>query len=215
MIPVHEILFTIQGESTRAGLGCVLVRVLGCNLHCLWCDTDQNDVQAREMAIDEIVDLVRSTRCDLVQLTGGEPLTCDETPALCEALMDAGLTVLVETNGSLDVSVLPPDVICIMDLKPPSSGEDDHILWRNVEELDAEDEIKIVVAHREDYDWARQVLEQRLAQFDGTVILSPVTPGLDPGTLASWILHDGLDVMLGIQLHKLIFPDGEESRSIF
>jgi 7-carboxy-7-deazaguanine synthase len=209
MIPVHEILHTIQGEGTRAGRPCVLVRTLGCNLDCSWCDTPQDGVQGTDMEIERIVRTVARTACPLVELTGGEPLLHEESPALCSALLDAGLEVLVETNGSLDVGVLPRGVVRIMDLKPPSSGEACSSLASNIDLLGPGDEVKLVVADRTDYDWARQRLEADLSGFEGVTLLSPLTPGMDPGTLARWILEDRLDVRLNLQIHKVLLPGGE------
>ncbi|MBW2262267.1 MAG: radical SAM protein [Deltaproteobacteria bacterium] len=209
MIPIHEILHTIQGEGTRAGRPCVLIRTLGCNLDCTWCDTDQSDARGRDMQVEQIVQSVVRTRCRLVEVTGGEPLLHEETPALCSALQDAGLEVLVETNGSLDVGALPRGVVRIMDIKPPSSGEGGKFLASNVGRLGSGDEVKMVVADRNDYNWARERLTTELAGFEGTCLLSPLTPGMDPGTLARWILEDRLDVRLNLQTHKILFPDGE------
>ena len=209
MIPIHEILHTIQGEGTRAGRPCVLVRTLGCNLDCAWCDTPQQGVLGIDMDIGQIVNKVVETGCRLVEVTGGEPLLHDETPALCSAFVYAGLEVLVETNGSLDLGPLPAGVIRIMDLKPPSSGESGSILASNIDLLGPDDEAKIVVADRADYDWARERLETDLARFEGTRLLSPLTPGMDPGALSRWILEDRLDVRLSLQIHKILFPDGE------
>lgn len=208
-IPIHEILHTIQGESTRAGLPCTLIRTLGCNLECAWCDTDQSGVTGREMGIDEILELVGKTGRRLVEVTGGEPLIHDETPRLCRELLSSGLEVMVETNGSLDVSVLPAGVTRIVDLKPPSSGEQARNLYGNIGSLGPQDEVKIVVADRTDYDWARERLRSELVPFRGPVLLSPLVPGMEPGRLARWILDDGLDVRLNLQLHKILFPGGE------
>ncbi len=213
-VPVHEILHTIQGEGTRAGSPCVLVRTLGCDLSCAWCDTDQAGVEPVHMEIPRIVEAVLGTGCRLVEVTGGEPLLHAATPGLCEALLAAGLTVLVETSGSQDVSVLPPGTVRIMDLKPPSSGESGRMRWANVAALGPGDEIKIVIADKEDHAWATRVIRERLASFGGAILLSPLTPGLAPETLASWILRDGLAVRLNVQLHKLVFPAGESTRRI-
>jgi 7-carboxy-7-deazaguanine synthase len=209
MIPIHEIIHTVQGEGTRAGRPCVLVRTFGCNLSCTWCDTDQSMVQAREMKVGQIVDAVRATGCGLVEVTGGEPLIHPEAPELCGRLKGAGLEVLVETNGSLDVSVLPQGVVRIVDLKPPSSGESDKFLASNIDGLERRDEVKIVVADRGDYEWARERIGGELASFAGVVLLSPLTPGMDPSRVARWILEDGLRARLNLQIHKILFPGGE------
>jgi 7-carboxy-7-deazaguanine synthase len=209
MIPVHEILATIQGEGLRAGRPCVLVRTLGCNLRCRWCDTDQEGVRGRWMTVGEVVDTVRAAGLPLVEITGGEPLLHEETPELAAALSEAEFEVLVETNGTLDPSVLPAGTVRIVDLKPPSSGESGRIRWEVLDGLDAADELKIVIADEVDYAWARETMDARLRDLGARVLLSPLTPGLDGGRLASWILRDRLDVTLNVQLHKLLFPAGE------
>jgi len=209
-IPIHEIIRTIQGEGARAGWPCVIVRTLGCNLACRWCDTSQKGAAGVEMSIPEIAARVAGLGTRLVELTGGEPLVHADAPALCERLLAGGHEVLVETNGSLDVSVLPAGVVRIVDLKPPSSGESGRNLLSNVALLSPADEIKIVVADEADYDWARRAISGDLAGFAGPIHLSPLTPGMDPGKLARMILLDRLPVRLNLQIHKIIFPGGEK-----
>ncbi len=209
MIPLHHILHTILGESTRAGVRCAVVRTHGCNLACRWCDTPQQEVTPRELGVDAILSVVRDTGAPLVLVTGGEPLLHEETPLLCRILLEQGLSVMVETNGSKDVSILPGPVLKVMDLKPPSSGFEGSSDLGNVQRLDEKDEIKIVIAGRDDYLWARGMVRERLDRFRGAVSLSPVEGGDIAGNVAQWILEDRLPVRLNLQLHKILFPAGE------
>ena len=203
---VNEIYHSIQGESSWAGLGCVFVRLTGCPLRCTYCDSAYAFDQGRPMTIPQILERVDQYGCDLVEVTGGEPLAQDATPALLTALCDAGKRVLLETAGSLDTSALDPRVIRIMDLKCPSSGEMEHNLWSNLEHLREDDEVKFVIGERGDYDWAREVIERhRLTERCG-VLVSPVFGKLAPAELAGWVLADGLAVRLQVQLHKVIWP---------
>jgi 7-carboxy-7-deazaguanine synthase len=203
---VNEIYHSIQGESSWAGLPCVLVRLTGCPLRCTWCDTEYAFTEGRPMTIADILDKVNAYACDLVEVTGGEPLAQPATRALLAALCDAGKRVLLETAGSHDISGLDPRVIRIMDLKCPSSGEQERNLWSNVEHLRPQDEVKFVIGDRADYDWARATMERhRLAERCG-VLVSPVHGRLGPADLAGWVLADGLPVRMQLQLHKLIWP---------
>jgi 7-carboxy-7-deazaguanine synthase len=209
MIPLHHILHTLLGESTRAGARCALVRTHGCNLACRWCDTPQQHVNPRELDVDAIVHIVLETGAPLALITGGEPLLHDEVPLLCRTLLEQGLGVMVETNGSKDVSSLPSEVIKVMDLKPPSSGFEGSSDLGNVKRLDEKDEIKIVIAHRHDYLWAANMVKGRLDRFRGALNLSPLHGGDIAENVAKWILEDRLPVRLNLQLHKIWFPAGE------
>ncbi|MBT3277856.1 MAG: radical SAM protein, partial [Phycisphaerales bacterium] len=204
---VNEIFFTIQGESTRAGLPCVMVRLSGCNLDCTWCDT----VYAREeppteMSIDAILEAAAAHPIKRVEITGGEPMLQAGAPELMQRFIDSGYEVLLETNGSIELAMVPMGVKKIVDVKCPASGEADSLLSGNLIRLDKIDEVKFILASREDYDYARNVIHQQSLIGRAEVILSPCAGQLDPATLAQWILEDGLDVRLGLQLHKLIWP---------
>jgi len=202
---VTEIFFSIQGESTYAGRPCVFVRVTGCPLRCVWCDTSYAFYEGTELNLDDIVQQVTAYPCRLVELTGGEPLHHPETFILATRLLDLGFTVLVETSGAVDIAPLDRRAVVIMDLKCPGSGMADRNLWSNLDALKPGDEIKFVLNDRADYVWARDVLTRtRLAQRR-VVLFSPVFGQLDPKQLASWILEDGLDVRLQPQLHKFIW----------
>ena len=203
---INEIFASIQGESTRAGRPCVFVRLTGCNLRCTWCDTAYAFYDGRQMQIGEIVDRVRGYGCDLVEVTGGEPLLQKGVYALLDALLDQGCTVMVETSGERDVSRVHPRVIKIMDLKCPGSGESDRNRWSNLEWLTPRDEVKFVIADRADYEWARGITrDHNLAARVNAVLMSPVFGGLDSARLAAWIVEDRLAVRMQLQIHKFIW----------
>ncbi len=206
---VHEIYLSIQGESSHAGLPCVLVRLAGCNLECRWCDTPEARVQERQMSVNEILARVAELSCNRVEVTGGEPLTQPAALELLARLCESGCETLLETNGSIDVTGVDPRVAKIIDVKCPASGESDANLWANLQALGPRDEVKFVIADRADYDYARDVTAlHRLIDRCG-VIFSPVVDELPASQLAGWIIADRLDVRLGVQLHRIIWPDAE------
>ena len=216
---ITEIFKSIQGEGTRAGLPCIFVRLTGCNLRCMWCDTAYAFHGGKKHSLDEVLEQVRRLagdgpgRVPLVEITGGEPLLQPETPALAEVLLAAGYTVMIETSGERFIGVLPREVIKIVDVKCPESGESGKFDLANLSVVDAKDEIKFVIASRRDYDFAREFLERHgLAARVHVVLFSPVFadpegrwPGLSARELTEWILADGLPVRLGLQLHKFIW----------
>jgi len=206
-VRITEIFHSIQGESSHAGRPCVFVRTTGCNLRCVWCDTAYSFHGGRDMAVDEIVAEIRrlGPDCRLVELTGGEPLLQKDVGALADALLTAGYTVLCETSGSVPVDRVPRDVVKIVDFKCPGSGEVEANDWTNLDRLDpARDELKFVIADREDYEWAKCQVERR--ELDRFVVhFSPEFEGMDPRCLAEWILADGLAVRLQLQLHKFVW----------
>lgn len=208
---VTEIFHSIQGESSFAGRPCVFVRTTGCNLRCVWCDTEYSFHGGRDMAIDEILSEIErlGPHCRLVELTGGEPLLQKDVGDLAAALLDRGYTVLCETSGSVPVDRVPPDVVKIVDFKCPGSGEAESNDWSNLERLDpTRDELKFVIADRADYDWAKAQLEDRgLDRF--VVHFSPEFGGMERRALAEWILADGLPVRLQLQLHKFVWDPAE------
>jgi 7-carboxy-7-deazaguanine synthase len=222
---ITEIFKSIQGEGTRAGLPCIFVRLTGCNLRCTWCDTGYAFHGGKKMSVEEVLASVdelagRSAEMPgaqaavpLVELTGGEPLLQEEIVPLAEKLIAAGYTVMIETSGERFIGSLPPDVIKIVDVKCPDSGEPDTFDMRNLEALSENDELKFVLATRRDYEFARDFTAQHgLAGRVKQVLFSPVFedpqgkwPGLEPRMLVEWILADGLPVRLGLQLHKFIW----------
>ncbi len=211
---VTEIFHSIQGESTWAGMPCTFVRLTGCPLRCVWCDTEYAFHGGDRMSLEEIVEDVRGRGCALVELTGGEPLVHPSAFELTRLMLEEGLTVLVETSGSVDVSALDPRAHKIMDLKCPGSGEMDKNLWSNLQHLTERDEVKFVVKDRADYEWSTRVIAERgLGERvrDGSLnalLMSPVWGEAKLEDLADWILEDNLPVRFQMQLHKLIWgPD--------
>ena len=211
---VTEIFHSIQGESTWSGLPCTFVRLTGCPLRCVWCDTEYAFHGGERVALDAIVAKVRSIGTRLVEITGGEPLVHPNAFRFAEMLLNNGFTVLVETSGSVDVAPLDPRAHKIMDLKCPGSGEVDKNLWDNLDQLTVRDEVKFVLADRTDYEWTRDVIRERELDRrleDGrlaALLVSPVWDGLDLADLARWVLEDRLPVRLQTQLHKHIWePD--------
>jgi 7-carboxy-7-deazaguanine synthase len=210
---INEIFYSIQGESTHAGRPCVFVRLTGCNLRCAWCDTEYAFYEGRKMPIAEVAQIVGDYRCDLVEVTGGEPLLQEGVYPLMDVLLDAGKTVMIETSGASDVSKLDARVIKIMDLKCPGSGEVARNLWSNLEHLSSRDEIKFVLADRIDYEWARAAIaEHKLESRVNAILLSPVHGQLDPAMLAKWILEDRLTARMQLQMHKQIW--GPNARGV-
>lgn len=210
---VTEIYHSIQGESTWAGLPCTFVRLTGCPLRCVWCDTEYAFHGGEKLSLDEIIERVEDIGTPLVELTGGEPLAQRPTLILLTRLLDRGFTVLLETSGAIDVAPVDVRAHKIMDLKCPGSGEVEKNLWSNLGHLTGNDEIKFVIADRGDYEWA--VARIREHALDDAVrrdrlraiLLSPVW-GIDLPELAEWALADKLPVRLQVQLHKIIWgPD--------
>ncbi len=208
---ITEIFHSIQGESTWAGLPCTFVRITGCPLRCVWCDTEYAFHGGERMTLDEIVRAVREVDTPLVEVTGGEPLAHPNAFPLTDRLLEEGFTVLVETSGAFDVSALDPRVHKIMDLKCPGSGEEARNLWENLDHLTARDEVKFVVADRADYEWTRDVIRDRgldtrvRAGELNALLISPVHGAVDLEELSLWILEDRLPARFQMQLHKLIW----------
>ncbi len=206
VLRVNEIFRSIQGESTYAGLPCAFVRLTGCNLRCVWCDSAYAFHEGRSMNVEEVIAEVERLGCSRVEVTGGEPLLQDDAIPLMEGLLAKGLTVLLETGGSLPVERVPAGVVRIVDVKCPGSGEEARNRWENLSLLRGSDEVKFVVADRADFEWAaRQVRSRRLSAVC-PVLFSPVHGVLDPGDLAGWVLEDGLDVRVQVQLHRVLWP---------
>lgn len=205
-IRVHEIYESIQGESSFAGLPCTFVRLSRCNLRCRWCDTPQAFEGGTEMSRAAVLEKALSFGTPLVELTGGEPLLQEGAIPLLRELCDAGRTVLLETSGERDISLVDPRVHRIMDLKAPGSGESQRNRWENVAHLSSRDEVKIVLADRADYEWAKGVIEEHgLERRVNEVLLSPVWGELDPKDLVKWVLEDEMPVRVQIQMHKVIW----------
>ena len=204
---VTEIFHSIQGESTYSGLPCVFVRLTGCNLRCTFCDTRYAYREGDSMSVSAILEQVGQFACGLVEITGGEPLYQEETPSLARELIRQGRRVLVETNGSLNIAVLDPGCVRIVDFKCPSSGECGQTDWDNWARMSPYDEAKFVIGTEEDYDYAVEVLKRRVrgASPAFTVNFSPVFGRMDPRVLSEWILRDRLSVRLNLQIHKYVW----------
>jgi len=202
---ITEIFYSLQGEASRVGLPTVFVRLTGCPLRCTWCDTTYSFTGGEAATIESVLAEVGKYPARQVCVTGGEPLSQKECLPLLSALCDAGYEVSLETSGALDVSGVDPRVSRIMDLKAPGSGEVERNLWRNLDCLNARDEIKVVIASRDDYEWARDIIRQRHLDRLCPILLSPAQGLLEARSLAEWILADGLNVRFQLQLHKLLW----------
>ena len=207
-LEVCEIYRTIQGESSYSGRPCVIVRLAGCNLNCTYCDTRYARLEGPRKSIKDVVKAANALDLDVVEVTGGEPLMQDDTIQLLHALVSLGKTVLLETNGSISIAAVPAEVVKILDIKCPESGESGSNRWENIALLEEHDETKFVLCCREDYDWARGIMDEHGLK-GGRVLLSPARGRLKPNVLAQWMLDDGLDARLNLQLHCSIWPDGE------
>ena len=206
-VRVAETFTSIQGESTRAGLPCFFIRLTGCNLRCRYCDTAYAFTGGREQRITTLARRFAASRAAIAEITGGEPLLQAGFPALVKALVRAGKgrPVLVETNGSLDISMIPEGAIAIMDLKCPGSGAAEANDWANIARLRPRDEVKFVIGDRRDFEWAcRQVRRFRLTKRCQAVLFSPDAGRLAGALLASWVLKAGIGVRLQIQLHRVL-----------
>jgi 7-carboxy-7-deazaguanine synthase len=202
---ITEIFYSLQGEASRVGLPTVFVRLTGCPLRCVWCDTEYSFTGGAPATIASVLVEVAKYPARQVCVTGGEPLSQKECLPLLSALCDAGYDVSLETSGALDISAVDPRVSRIMDLKAPDSGESDKNLWANLEFLNNRDEIKIVIASRADYEWARDVLEEKQLTKCCPVLFSPAQGQIEAADLARWILEDGLPIRFQLQLHKLLW----------
>ena len=209
-----EIFRSIQGESTYAGLPCTFIRLTGCNLRCVWCDTEYSFYGGRKMSLDEVMRQVHDFGGRLVEITGGEPLLQEEVYPLMDRLLGAGYTVMLETSGERPIGRVPREVIKIVDVKCPDSGEGDTFALENLEHLAPHDQIKFVLAGRRDYEFAREFTRVHdLTERAAAVIFSPVQGKVDLPRMAGWILEDGLEkVRFGSQLHKVIW--GAEARGV-
>lgn len=206
MLTVNEIFHSIQGESTHAGRPCVFVRLTACDLRCSWCDTPYAFHEGRKMSIDDVVAAVEAYTCDVVEITGGEPLLQKEVYPLMQRLLDRGRTVMLETGGHVPAGDVPDGVIRVIDVKCPGSGESGKMHWANLEHLRSTDEVKFVMKGREDYDYAREVVDRyHLTERCAAVLFSPVHGVLDSKQLAAWMLADGVKARLQLQIHKYVW----------
>lgn len=206
MLKVNEIFYSIQGEGTSAGLLCVFVRLTYCNLRCTYCDTEYAFYDGKDMEISEIISEVKKYQCNLVEITGGEPLVqMNECLALMKQFCDEGFQVLIETGGSLPIKGIDQRVKIIMDLKCPSSGMVKKNLYENINYLKSTDELKFVIGSREDYDWTLDVIRKYQLINKCEILFSVVFGKLEPIQLVNWILEDKLNVRFQLQIHKFIW----------
>lgn len=206
-VRLTEIFFSLQGEAARSGLPTVFIRLTGCPLRCTWCDTEYAFTGGATTTITDILTEVAQYPTRYVCVTGGEPLAQKSCLPLLTALCDAGYDVCLETSGALDISVVDPRVARIMDLKAPGSGECDKNLLTNIDALRPTDEVKIVIASRADFDWAKDIIAEHKLSQRCDIVLSPVAGQQHATELADWILEDGLPVRFQLQLHKLLWED--------
>lgn len=205
-IQVSEIFKSVQGESTLAGRPCVFVRLTGCNLDCVYCDTRYARKGGREMSVTSVLKEVRQLKCNLVEVTGGEPLLQAGTTTLLKGLLANGHTVMLETNGSLPLNKVPRRVIKIADVKTPGSGCSSSFLLSNLRCLEKSDEVKFVIANESDYRFARKFVEKHSLNKKCACLFSPAAPAMRPARLAEWIVRDNLPVRLNLQIHKILWP---------
>ena len=213
MLTISEIFYSIQGESTYAGLPCAFVRLAACDLRCRWCDTPYAFTGGTSMTVTEAIDAVLHTQAPLVEITGGEPLLQNDVYPLMAGLLARGLTVLLETGGHISLDRIPPGIVRIVDVKCPSSGESHRNHWANLDLLTSADQTKFVIQDHGDYVFARDVLQRfDLSTRCASVLFSPVHGVLPSRELAAWILADRLPVRLQLQVHKFIW--GAEARGV-
>ena len=207
VLRVTEIFRSIQGESTRAGFPCAFIRLTGCALRCVWCDSAYAFHGGAAMTVDEAARKVLELETDLVEVTGGEPLEQDAVHDLIGRLLDAGKTVLLETGGHVSIDRVDPRVVKIVDVKAPGSGMEHANLAENLDRLSDRDELKFVLADRRDFDWALEFVSRRGLDRRNTVTFSPVWDSLPAAELAAWIRDSGRPIRLGLQLHKLLWGE--------
>jgi 7-carboxy-7-deazaguanine synthase len=206
VLTINEIFHSIQGESTHTGRPCVFVRLTACDLRCSWCDTPYAFTEGTKMSVSDVLARVEEYECDLVEITGGEPLLQRDVYPLMQQLLDSGRTVLLETGGHLSIKDVPASVIRIVDVKCPGSGEAAKNHWENLDLLTRQDEVKFVIRDRADYEYARDVVaDHALVGRTAAVLFSPVHDVLPSKDLAAWMLDDRLQVRLQLQAHKYIW----------
>lgn len=206
VLKINEIFHSIQGESTKAGLPCVFVRLTYCNIRCVYCDTEYAFYEGSDRSIDDIIAEVRSYKCNLVEITGGEPLVQENVHILMKELCDLGFEVLIETGGSLPIENIDSRVKVIMDIKTPYSKMEKKNRYENIQYLKLNDEVKFVIGSRDDYEWVKEMIgKYDLVKKAEQVLLSPVFDKVENVQLAEWILQDKLDVRFQLQMHKYIW----------
>jgi 7-carboxy-7-deazaguanine synthase len=211
MIKVNEIYYSIQGESSKAGIPCIFVRLTWCNLRCVYCDTEYAFFEGKDMAIPQIIEEIRKYECNLVEITGGEPLVQQESLQLMKELCNNGFEVMLETGGSLPIKDIDSRVMIIMDLKCPSSGMEHKNMLENIPFLKPSDEVKFVIGTEEDYNWSKNVIEKYNLTEKCNILFSIVFGKMEPLALVNWILRDKLNVRFQLQMHKIIWTPETKS----
>jgi len=207
-----EIFSSIQGESSFAGYPCVFIRLSGCNLRCSYCDTTYAYAEGEDIELNEMINKVRSFGIELVEITGGEPLLQEDVHVLVSQLLYEGYRVLLETNGSMDISGVDGRVSVILDIKTPSSKMVDRMIMENLDRVAEKDDVKFVISTEDDYKWVKEVIQDRSLTERTNVLLSPTYGLLDPSELVKWMIKDRINARLNLQLHKYIF--GAETKGV-
>ena len=204
-LKVNEIYYSIQGESTHVGRPCIFIRLTYCNLRCTYCDTEYAFYEGKDIEIPEIMAKIKQWNCNLVEVTGGEPLFQDECIDLLNELTNQNYEVLLETGGSLSISDVPIEIVRIVDFKCPSSGMEKKNLWSIVNDLQPHDEVKFVIGDREDFDWAKEMLNKYSLNEKCSILFSPTFGKIDPSLIVEWILEGDIPVRMQLQMHKHIW----------
>ena len=209
-LKINEIYYSVQGESTHAGRPCIFIRLTYCNLRCTYCDTEYAFYEGKDMEITDIMSEIKQWDCNLVEVTGGEPLFQEECIDLLNELVNSNYEVMLETGGSLSISDVPKKVVKIVDFKCPSSGMVKKNLWSIVDDLQPHDEVKFVIGNREDFDWAKDRITEYSMDKICTLLFSPTFGEIDPQQIVKWILADNLPVRMQMQMHKMIWSPEEK-----
>ena len=209
-LKINEIYYSVQGESTHAGRPCIFIRLTYCNLRCSYCDTEYAFYDGKDMEITYIMSEIKRWDCNLVEVTGGEPLFQDECIDLLNELVNSNYEVMLETGGSLSISDVPKKVVKIVDFKCPSSGMVKKNLWSIVDDLQSHDEVKFVIGNREDFDWAKDRITEYSLDKICTLLFSPTFGKIDPQQIVEWILAENLPVRMQLQMHKMIWSPEEK-----
>ena len=209
-LKINEIYYSVQGESTHSGRSCVFIRLTYCNLRCSYCDTEYAFYEGKDMDIGDIMSEIQQWDCNLVEVTGGEPLFQEECIDLLNELVNSKYEVMLETGGSISISDVPKNVIKIVDFKCPSSGMEMKNLWSIVDNLQPHDEVKFVIGNREDFYWAKEKITEYYLDKKCTVLFSPTFGEIDPQQIVEWILAENLPVSIQIQMHKIIWSPEEK-----
>ena len=209
-LKINEIYYSVQGESTHTGRPCIFIRLTYCNLRCSYCDTEYAFYEGKDMEISQIISEIQQWDCNLVEVTGGEPLFQEECIDLLHELINSNYEVMLETGGSLSISDLHKKVIKIVDFKCPSSKMEKKNLWSIVDDLQGHDEVKFVIGNREDFDWAKDKIKEYSLDKICTLLFSPTFGEIDPQLIVEWLLADNLPVRMQMQMHKMIWSPEEK-----